>query len=98
MGDKVINTLVALLNKNGFEVGAFGGVIEVEKSNAEEVKQFLSMLNAKPLPSESDLAASVVEKNIEKFDEFLPNDLLNIGYGSRAFDIADTKSWLTNQC
>ena len=98
MGDKVINTLVALLNKHGFEVGAFGGVIEVEKSNVEEVKRFLSMLNAKPLPSKSDLAASVVEKNIEKFDEFLPIDLLNIGYGSRAFDIADTKSWLTNNC
>lgn len=97
MGDKVINTLVALLNKNGFEVGAFGGVIEVEKSNVEEVKRLLSKLNAESLPSESDLAASVVEKNIEKFDEYLPNDLLNFGYGSRAFNIADTKSWLTNQ-
>lgn len=97
MGDKVINTLVALLNKNGFEVGAFGGVIEVEKSNVEEVKRFLSLLNAESLPSESDLAASVEEKNIEKFDEYLPNDLLNFGYGSRAFNIADTKSWLTNQ-
>ncbi|GAA6206386.1 DEAD/DEAH box helicase [Thalassotalea sp. SU-HH00458] len=97
MGDKVINTLVALLNKNGFEVGAFGGVIEVEKSNVEEVKRLLSKLNAESLPSESDLAASVVEKNIEKFDEYIPNDLLNFGYGSRAFNIADTKSWLTNQ-
>lgn len=94
MGDKVINTLVALLNKHGFEVGAFGGVIEVEKSNVEEVKRFLSMLNAEPLPSESDLAASVVEKNIEKFDEYLPNDLLNIGYGSRAFNVKNLKSWL----
>ncbi|WP_288388493.1 hypothetical protein [uncultured Alteromonas sp.] len=65
-----INTLVALLNKHGFEVGAFGGVIEVEKNNVGEVKRFLFMLNAKPLPSESDLAASAVEKSIEKFDKF----------------------------
>ena len=46
------------------------------------------------MPSATELAESVPNKMIEKFDEYLPEDLLNIGYGAKAFDIDGLNDWL----
>ncbi|HBC3930612.1 TPA: DEAD/DEAH box helicase [Vibrio parahaemolyticus] len=94
LGDKVVNTIVALLIMNGYEASAYAGVIEVEKTSIEGVKSTLRTLASKKLPSETELAQSVLEKQIDKFDEFLPEDILSIGYGTKAFDINGAKEWL----
>ena len=94
LGDKVVNTIVALLIMNGYEASAYAGVIEVEKTSVEGVKSTLRTLASKKLPSETELAQSVLEKQIDKFDEFLPEDILSIGYGTKAFDINGAKEWL----
>ncbi|MDE1263835.1 DEAD/DEAH box helicase [Vibrio aestuarianus] len=94
LGDKVVNTIVALLIMNGYEASAYAGVVEVEKTSVESVKSTLRTLASKKLPSETELAQSVLEKQIDKFDEFLPEDILSIGYGTKAFDINGTKEWL----
>ncbi|MFH4860704.1 DEAD/DEAH box helicase [Vibrio diabolicus] len=94
LGDKVVNTIVALLIMNGYEASAYAGVIEVEKTSVEGVKSTLRTLASKKLPSETELAQSVLEKQIDKFDEFLPEDTLSIGYGTKAFDINGAKEWL----
>ncbi|RAS63562.1 ATP-dependent Lhr-like helicase [Vibrio diazotrophicus] len=94
MGDKVVNTLVALLKQNGFESGAFGGVIGIEKTTVKDIMAFLTSLNYNNLPTESELAELVKEKKVDKFDEYLPDSLLIEGYGSRAFDIHGTTEWL----
>ena len=31
---------------------------------------------------------------IEKFDEYLPDELLDMGYGAQAFDIEGLDDWL----
>ncbi|EGR1061455.1 TPA: DEAD/DEAH box helicase [Vibrio cholerae] len=94
LGDKVVNTIVALLIMNGYEASAYAGVIEVEKTSVEGVKSTLRTLASKKLPSETELAQSVLEKQIDKFDEFLPEDILSVGYGTKAFDINGAKEWL----
>ncbi|HHF2876526.1 TPA: DEAD/DEAH box helicase [Vibrio diabolicus] len=94
LGDKVVNTIVALLIMNGYEASAYAGVIEVEKTSVEGVKSTLRTLASKKLLSETELAQSVLEKQIDKFDEFLPEDILSIGYGTKAFDINGAKEWL----
>ncbi|TQQ41208.1 DEAD/DEAH box helicase [Vibrio cholerae] len=94
LGDKVVNTIVALLIMNGYEASAYAGVIEVEKTSVEGVKSTLRTLASKKLPSETELAQSVLEKQIDKFDEFLPEDTLSVGYGTKAFDINGAKEWL----
>ena len=43
-------------------------------------------------------AKNVPNKMIEKFDEYLPDDLINIGYGAQAFDIEGLKLWLDSFC
>lgn len=98
LGDKTVNTIVALLIQRGFEAGAFAGVIEVEKAALESVRSVLQQLASETLPTEKELAKEVLEKQIDKFDEFLPNDILSIGYGVKAFDISNTQKWLFKNC
>ncbi|HAS6068742.1 TPA: DEAD/DEAH box helicase [Vibrio vulnificus] len=94
LGDKVVNTIVALLIMKGYEASAYAGVIEVEKTSVEGVKSTLRTLASNKLPCETELAQSVLEKQIDKFDEFLPEDILSIGYGTKAFDINGAQEWL----
>ncbi|MBO2621552.1 DEAD/DEAH box helicase [Shewanella algae] len=93
LGDKVVNTIVALLIQHGFEAGAYAGVIEVEKASLESVRSTLLKLASTELPTETELAQQVLEKRIEKFDELLPENILSIGYGAKAFDIKNAKSF-----
>jgi len=54
----------------------------------------LLKLASTELPTETELALQVLEKRIEKFDEFLPESILSIGYGARAFEISNSQNWL----
>jgi ATP-dependent Lhr-like helicase len=94
MGDKTVNTLSALLLQSGFKTGSYAGIIEVEKATVADVKQSLVKALQRGLPSESELAHGVPEKHLEKYDEYLPDDLLTQGYGQRAFDIGCVSRWL----
>lgn len=94
LGDKTVNTITALLIMNGYEAGAYAGVIEVSKASITHVTATLLSIVEKELPSAQELAYSVLEKRVDKFDEFLPEDILSLGYGAKAFDIQNTKNWL----
>ena len=93
-GDKVVNTLVALLMQHDYSIESYAGVICVNKVNSIQVLNFLQYLNQQPLPTATELAETVPNKMIEKFDEYLPEDLLTLGYGAQAFDIAGLNKWL----
>ncbi|MGB5854896.1 MAG: DEAD/DEAH box helicase [Oceanisphaera sp.] len=94
LGDKVVNTLVVLLAKLGYKTSAFAGVIEIEKADAKQVRKDLLSLLDSQLPSAKELAALVPEKDIEKYDKYLPEALLEEGYGRRAFDIYTSTDWI----
>ena len=94
LGDKAVNTIVALLTAKGFEVGSYAGVIEISKSSAVEITEVLDQLSCAPLPTADQLAGLVPEKRLEKFDEYLPDELLCLGYGAYGFDIEKTALYL----
>lgn len=94
LGDKTVNTIAALLVLSGYEVGHYAGVIEISRSSITELTQTLNSFASSQLPSATELARSVLEKRVDKFDEFLPEDLLTVGYGARAFDICNAQKWL----
>jgi ATP-dependent Lhr-like helicase len=50
MGDKTVNTIVALLVKKGFEAGAYAGVIEVKKAQLDNVIAVLRSFANNTLP------------------------------------------------
>lgn len=93
-GDKIVNTLKMLLIRDDFVVEAYAGVIRIHKVDSIQVSRFLKRLSNQTLPTATELAETVPNKMIEKFDEYLPDDLLNIGYGAQMFDIVGLKEWL----
>ena len=96
MGDKVVNTITALLMRSSFKASSFAGVIETEGASVSSVQRALKEILLSGLPSESELAADVPEKNLDKYDDYLPESLLAKGYGAKAYDIEGTQIWLQN--
>jgi len=94
MGDKVVNTITALLIRCGFKANAFAGVIEIDGSNVASVQHALKEMLLSGLPSAFDLAEDVPEKYLDKYDEYLPESLLAKGFGQKAYDIEGTSIWL----
>lgn len=94
MGDKVVNTMTALLLRSGFKANSYASVIEVGDSNVASVQQALKEILLSGLPSEFELAADVPDKYLDKYDEYLPESLLAKGYGAKAFDVEGTRTWL----
>lgn len=95
-GDKVVNTLAALLMKEGLQANNYAGVIEVQKTSSDEVMGRFNRALGKGLPSEYELAGMIPEKHVEKFDELLPDDLLTEGFGRRMFDPQAAENWLVS--
>ncbi|MEY8710528.1 DEAD/DEAH box helicase [Mangrovibacter phragmitis] len=94
MGDKVVNTITALLIRCGFKANSFAGVIEIDNSSVATVQHALKAMLLSGLPSAVDLATDVPEKCLDKYDEYLPESLLAKGYGEKAYDIDGAKLWL----
>lgn len=94
MGDKVVNTITALLMRRRFKASSFAGVIEIEHASLSSVQHALKEMQLTGLPSESELAADVPEKYLDKYDDYLPESLLTKGYGAKAYDIEGTQIWL----
>ncbi len=93
-GDKVVNTLIAILMLHNYDIESYAGVIRVNKVDSVQITRFLQALASNPIPFATELAESVPNKIIEKFDEYLPEDLLNIGYGAKVFDVNGLSDWL----
>ncbi|MEH8022124.1 DEAD/DEAH box helicase [Rheinheimera metallidurans] len=93
-GDKVVNTIAALLIMNGYEAGVYAGVIEVSKTSLTDVAASLRSLSLRAYPTAAELADSVLEKRVDKFDEFLPEEVISLGYGAKVFDMNDAHCWL----
>mgnify|MGYP003148705291 CR=1 FL=1 len=93
-GDKIVNTLSAILLMKGFRASHFAGVIELQKTTSDSVMSSLRSVLQSGLPSDSELAETVPEKHIEKFDDLLPEDLLTEGFGRRMFDVDGAEDWL----
>ncbi len=96
MGDKVVNTITALLMRGSFKASSFAGVIEIDGASVSSVQHALKEVLLSGLPSESELAADVPEKYLDKYDDYLPKFLLTKGYGAKAYDIEGTQIWLQN--
>lgn len=96
-GDKIVATLAALLIQRGLKASTFAGTIEVEDVALDKVRELLRELSKAEACGVQELAQLVPDTRKEKFDEFLPQDLVDVGYGARFFDIAGTRTWLNEK-
>lgn len=70
-----------------FLIGVYLGVIQIENSTSVEIKNILKWLVYLSLSNVQQLANTVLENSIEKFDQYLPEELFSLGFGVKAFDI-----------
>lgn len=96
MGDKIVNTLVILLINEGYKVSNFAGVIELDNANEQEIINSLIKFSTQTY-TDTELAKLVDNKKIEKYDNLLPEDILNKEYAVKAFDIKGTKNWIKRE-
>ena len=87
-GDRVMNTLVYLLANKGLKSIGEGVAIKVYDTTPAKVSEIMQSILTAGMPSALDLAASVKNKTREKYDRFLPLNLLNEDYAAACFDIA----------
>lgn len=95
-GDKIASTIAALLIQNGFEAGVDAGIVSVENVQLLDVYVVLAKIYESVYPTASELAKTVKEKCIEKYDEYLPEDLLALEFGAKAFDMEGAISVIGN--
>lgn len=95
MGDRIVNTLSVLLDMGGYKANKFAGVVEIERASSSDVSAHLRSFSKDNRPTNAELAKLVENKQTEKYDHLLPEELLNEDYGARAFDIDGTIDWIT---
>jgi len=86
MGDRVMDTLAAMLRSKGMKAANEGIAIVVNNSSPDEVQNCLRALLKEGLPDAYELARSVANKATEKYDLFLTDELLSADYAASKLD------------
>ena len=86
-GDRIVNTVVSILAATDMKATRDGLAISVAKVTPIELSAQLMALLVGEQPDPIELAATVVNKTVEKYDEFLPEALQNVSYAARNLDV-----------
>ena len=93
LGDRAINTITILLRREGLLSDAYGGIIEISDCTVKLFQATLIKILAKPKPDSSVLAQDVEDTIIEKYDYLLPQELRELNYGIKYFDVDTAWNW-----
>lgn len=94
MGSKAADTLCAVLMARGIDCSSDRQIICLKKVERENALSILREIASEELPTAYELACNIEAKEIEKFDEFIPDELLSIGIAAMMFDVDGLKRWL----
>lgn len=96
-GDKITLTLSTLLSQRGLSASSEDGIITVDNGSVEQVRATLrGLLESESVPRDVDLARLAPVKTLDKYDELLPENLLDEGFAKRSFDVAGAMEWIRN--
>ncbi len=85
-GDIAMDTLAAMLMHGNLPTESEGICLTVKDQNPSGVRSAIERLHARPSPSAVELAAGFKNKAIEKYDQFLNEQLLDLGWSSKRLD------------
>jgi ATP-dependent Lhr-like helicase len=86
-GDRIMNTLAAVFGMHGLRVGQDGLALTIGNCTPARLLDAVTDLAAGPPPDPVAVAASVRAKQHDKYDRYLGEQLLNLGYAARALDV-----------
>jgi ATP-dependent Lhr-like helicase len=96
LGDRVLNTLAVWLTRAGFETARDGIAFTASNCTPAQLRHvFQEMLTADGTSAE-DLAASVPNTAVEKYDEYLGDDLRIRAYASGHLNMAGARAALAD--
>jgi ATP-dependent helicase Lhr and Lhr-like helicase len=95
-GDRIMNTLAAILSMNGLPVGQDGLAITLDRCTPAHLLDMITSLVTGPAPDPIAIAATVRAKHHDKYDRYLSEDLLNHAYAARALDVPGAWAFLTD--
>ncbi|ACF42526.1 DEAD/DEAH box helicase domain protein [Pelodictyon phaeoclathratiforme BU-1] len=96
MGDKILDTLVAMLRSKGLTANNYGIAIEISSVSPNKLQSCLRALLKEGVPDAYELARSVANKATEKYDNFLTDELLSADYAASKFDAEGAFKVLTS--
>lgn len=96
MGDRVMDTLAAMLRSKGLRTANEGISVAVFGSSSEEVENCLRVLLKEGPPDVYELARSIKNKIYEKYDLFLSDELLSTDFALSKLDAMGAISALKN--
>ncbi len=85
-GDRVMDTVVTLLNVRGLHAMRDGIAITVHGASEGDVLAHVNSIASTDPPDARALASSVANKRREKYDHFLTEELLDANFASRNLD------------
>lgn len=94
MGDKVVNMIIVLFICCGFKVNLFVGVIEIDNFSVVFVQYVLKEMLLLGLLFVFDFVIDVLEKYLDKYDEYLLEFFFVKGYGVKVYEIEGMCIWL----
>ena len=86
-GDRIMNTLAVALGTLGLAVGHDGLALTIANCSPTDLRTLVKELAARPAPDPVSLARTVRAKLHDKYDRYLSDELLDVGYAARALDV-----------
>jgi ATP-dependent Lhr-like helicase len=86
-GDVVIDTVCQLLRRYGVAASRSGCALLVRDATPERLVETAGRLLRAPRPDAVELAAEARDKAVDRYDAYLPEELLNRAHAARALDV-----------
>lgn len=96
LGDRIVNTITVLLRLQGLSADCYGGIVDVTKCSVEEFHTAAKAILREPRPSPCELASALPDTIVEKHDHLVQDELRNLGYGVRFFDVDGAWQWFAS--
>ena len=96
LGDRIVNTITVLLRMRGLFADCYAGIVDVAKCSVDELHAVAKVILQGPKPSPFELASVLPDTIVEKHDHLVQEELRNLGYGTRFFDVDGAWQWLAS--
>lgn len=95
LGDQVTYTISRLFCCAGLSTNCFNGIIEVSHSSKVDLLTAIESILKKGKPEPMELVSGVKNTAVEKYDSLLSEELRQLNYGAKFFDVDGAWRWLT---
>lgn len=87
LGDQIMNTVTLIFKQQGLDAYNHGLHININNTSLSKLNEVIAAIVESPAINAGDLANAILNKQIEKWDYLLPDELLNRNFVSKNLDV-----------